>query len=256
VLYVVVGAALLLLVVAGGSAYWLSRDEGDGTRVAHTSQATGPDGGVAGASDGISEGGVVMFTEEYRLAVVQALQIQQLEQERARAREAYAAARAEGDRIADAAIKSWGRNQLLLAMPSIGVTAAVSAISYEGDGRTPATPNTPWGVGWYTFTDFPGTPGNAVFSGHVDWYTGAPAVFGRLRALGSGDPIYMVLADGTPVAYTVQRSEWVTPYNADVAEIFGVTEREALTFITCGGAWDPVAHDYSHRLIVRAYRQW
>ena len=93
-------------------------------------------------------------------------------------------------------------------------------------------------------------------SGHVDWYTGAPAVFGRLRNVGLGDSIYMVLADGTPVSYKVERAEWVTPYTANVGEIFGITDREAITFITCGGTWDPVAHDYSHRLIVRAYRTW
>jgi LPXTG-site transpeptidase (sortase) family protein len=250
---------VLVLVLAGGVAVWLGRDgDGDGSsEPAALSAVAGPD--VAAeqpASNPAIDGGTGMFTEEYLLAVLQALRIQQMEQEAAEARAAYAAARVEGERVAAAAIRAWGANQLLLAMPSINVTAAVSGIGYERDGRTPSTPNTPWGVGWYTFTDFPGTAGNAVFSGHVDWYTGAPAVFGRLRGLEMGDQIYMVLADGTPIAYKVEREEWVTPYNADVAEIFGVTEREALTFITCGGAWDPVAHDYSHRLIVRAYRGW
>jgi LPXTG-site transpeptidase (sortase) family protein len=127
-------------------------------------------------------------------------------------------------------------------------------LGFERDSRTPATPNTPWGVGWYEFSDFPGAPGNAVFSGHVDWYTGAPAVFGKLRNVQVGDPVYIVLAEGTPVVYQVETTEWVEPDTADIDAIFGATEREAVTFITCGGAWNAVARDYSHRLIVRAYR--
>lgn len=155
--------------------------------------------------------------------------------------------------VAANAIRQWGYGQLLLALPSIGVTAAAAGMSYERDG-TPATPNSPWGVAWYTFSSYPGSGGNAVFAGHVDWYTGAPAVFGGLRNIGAGDAIYTVLGDGTPIAYQVAYATWVRPETADVAAIFGHTGRDAVTIITCGGAWDPVAHDYSHRLIVRAYR--
>jgi LPXTG-site transpeptidase (sortase) family protein len=172
----------------------------------------------------------------------------------AEAAAAYAAARAADESLAADVINRWGGGGLLMALPSIDVTAAVSMLGFERDGRTPATPNTPWGVGWYDFTEFPGTPGNAVFSGHVDWYTGAPAVFGKLRNMQVGDPVYMVLADATPVVYEVETTEWVDPGTADVEAIFGVTEREAVTFITCGGTWNAATHDYSHRLIVRAYR--
>ncbi len=57
-----------------------------------------------------------------------------------------------------------------------------------------------------------------------------------------------------PLTYQVASTQWVQPATANVAAIFGATSQEALTLITCGGAWDPVAKDYSHRLIVRAYR--
>lgn len=155
--------------------------------------------------------------------------------------------------VAANAIRQWGYGQLLLSLPSIGVTAAASGMSYERDG-TPATPNSPWGVAWYTFSSYPGSGGNAVFSGHVDWYTGQPAVFGGLRNIGAGDAIYTVLSDGTPIAYQVAYATWVRPETADVAAIFGHTGRDAVTIITCGGTWDARAQDYSHRLIVRAYR--
>jgi sortase (surface protein transpeptidase) len=254
--------AVVVLAAAGGAFLWMNRDGGDSERV-EVAQEAGLDAAPAESADALGLGGVPQLGEEYLRAVETALREQMAaeaalaEAEEARkAAEAYAAERGIGEKIAADAIQQWGRGQLLLAMPSIGVTAAVSQMGYERDGRTPATPNTPWGVGWYTFTDFPGRPGNAVMSGHVDWYTGAPAVFGRLRNVGLGDSIYIVLADGTPVSYKVERAEWVTPYNADVGEIFGITDREAITFITCGGAWDPVAKDYSHRLIVRAFRTW
>ena len=160
----------------------------------------------------------------------------------------------EAPAIVAEALRRWGGGGLLLAIPRLGVTAAVSGLGYEADGRTPASPTSAWGVGWYQFTAYPGSGGNAVLSGHVDWYTGAPAVFAGLGAVGAGDSIYAVLPNGTPLTYQVTSAQWVQPATADVASIFGATSQEALTLITCGGAWDPVAQDYSHRLIVRAYR--
>ena len=156
--------------------------------------------------------------------------------------------------LAAEATRRWGRGQLLLAVPRLGVTAAVTPMGYAADGRTLATPNSPWGVAWYQFTGYPGGGGNAVLAGHVDWYTGAPAVFAGLGQLGVGDRVELVRADGRAVVYAVASVESVRPDTANVAAILGPTSREAVTLITCGGAWDPVAHDYSHRLIVRAYR--
>lgn len=195
--------------------------------------------------------------DEYRDALTRDIYnqylIEQAEQQ-ARAVAANADARRGDTAIAADAIRRWGSGQLLLALPSIGVTAAVSGMAYERDGRTPATPNSPWGVAWYTFTSYPGGGGNAVFAGHVDWFTGAPAAFAGLRYLKKGDPIYTVLDDGEPVVYSVSSSQYVDPDTADISAIFGPTAQEAATFITCGGTWNAATHDYSDRLIVRAYR--
>ena len=166
---------------------------------------------------------------------------------------AYVALNRRDTAAAAEAIGRWGRGQLLLSIPRLGVSAAVTGMGRERDG-TPATPNSPWGVAWYTFTSYPGTGGNAVFSGHVDWYTGAPAVFGRLRSVGAGDVIHVVLPDGTPIAYEVASSYYVDPNTANVGAIYGHAGREAITIITCGGTWNAALQDYSHRLIVRAYR--
>ena len=156
--------------------------------------------------------------------------------------------------VVSAARQRWGAGQLLLAVPRLGVSAAVGSLGYESDGMTPATPTTPWGVGWYTFSASPGAGSNAVFSGHVDWFTGAPAVFAGLRQLDVGDAIYLIRPDGTPLIYSVSTVELVRPQTASVPAIFGGTSRDAITLITCGGSWDAAAKDYTHRLIVRAYR--
>lgn len=167
---------------------------------------------------------------------------------------AAAASTADTSGIAAEAQRRWGAGQLLLAIPRLGVTAPIGGLGFEADGKTLASPGGPWGVGWYQFTAYPGTGGNAVLSGHVDWYTGAPAVFGGLRALGPGDAVYIVLPNGTALAYAVASAQLVRPNSPDVPGIIGRTDREAITMIACAGAWDPVAKDYSHRLVVRAYR--
>ena len=254
-------APLLLLAAAltAGLIYWAGRDSGDDA--VEQAHEAGPDiGPDAGGDAGITIVPDLDETrpdDEYREALRAAIERQFHEEEAARQAaeaEAHAAARAEDEAVAARAIRAWGAGRLLLALPSIGVTAAVSSIGFEPGTRTPAIPYSAWGVGWYNFTDYPGVGGNAVFSGHVDYYTGEPAVFGRLASVKVGDSIYVVLGDGTPLAYQVGQSYYVTPYTANVSEIFGITAAEAITFITCGGAWDPVAKDYSHRLIVRAFR--
>ena len=156
--------------------------------------------------------------------------------------------------IAAAARGRWGAGQLLLAIPKLGVTAAVAGMGFEADGRTAASPKTAWGVGWYNFTAYPGSGGNAVLAGHVDWYTGEPAVFGGLGRLGAGDLVYVLLPTGATAVYAVGSSQWVRPEAADLNNVWWGTGRDSITFITCGGAWNAAAQDYSHRLVVRAYR--
>jgi LPXTG-site transpeptidase (sortase) family protein len=260
-LLLAVPVLLLVLAIAGGLGWWLSRSADQPDEIAQateTAAGTGvdapperPDYGPTTNILALPEPGLSL---EYLESVRQQLYSELVLQQEAEAAAAFAAAKAQDEAIAAQAIRAWGPGQLLLSLPSISVTAAVSSIGFEPGTRTPAIPYSAWGVGWYNFTDYPGAGGNAVFSGHVDYYTGEPAVFGRLSSVKSGDMIYVVLGDGTPLAYEVSQAYYVTPYNADVNEIFGITASDAITFITCGGAWDSVAKDYSHRLIVRAFR--
>ena len=58
-------------------------------------------------------------------------------------------------------------------------------------------------VAWYNFTAKPGLGSNAVFSGHVDWFTGERGVFWGLRDLKEGDEVDVKHSDGMELKYKV-----------------------------------------------------
>jgi LPXTG-site transpeptidase (sortase) family protein len=109
-------------------------------------------------------------------------------------------------------------------------------------------------VAWYNFTARPGFGSNAVFSGHVDWYTGEKGVFWHLRDVKEGDEIVLKLSDGMELKYRVTRNDVYKTTETPVAEIVGETAQEVITLITCDGTFNKNTQDYSNRRIVRAER--
>lgn len=109
-------------------------------------------------------------------------------------------------------------------------------------------------VAWYNFTDRPGFGPNAVFSGHVDWYTGEQGVFWYLRTLKEGDEVIVRMTDGTELKYRVTENKTYRASEAPVAEIVGPTPTEVVTLITCEGVFDRRSQDYDLRRVVRAER--
>ena len=109
-------------------------------------------------------------------------------------------------------------------------------------------------VAWYNFTAKPGFGANAVFSGHVDWYTGEAGVFWSLRDLKNDDEITVRLSDGSSIKYRVVMNQVYKVDSAPVAEIIGPTAVEGVTLITCEGVFNRSAQDYSDRRVVRAER--
>jgi sortase (surface protein transpeptidase) len=145
---------------------------------------------------------------------------------------------------------SYPPNRLII--PSLGIDSPWLSLGWLPNGITMDSPPGPQDLGWYTFTAQPGSAGNAVFSGHVDWHTGAPALFAHLDSLHTGDEVDVSRGDRTLVRYYVTSSQWYPLYGTPAAPIIAPTTQPTVTLITCGGTFDSSTHEYDQRLIVRA----
>ena len=140
-----------------------------------------------------------------------------------------------------------------LVIPKIEVDAPIITLGVDDQGIM-QSPRQPFDVGWYDFSARPGTGGNAVFSGHVDYASVGAAVFWNLRELVPGDLIDVRLADGTDYQYLVVSNVSYPRDDAPIADIVGPTGKDTVTIITCTGTFNRDIHQYSHRLVVRAER--
>ncbi len=136
-----------------------------------------------------------------------------------------------------------------LQIPRIKVDAQIEITTVQDGVMT--NPVDPWKAGWFQSFSRPGEWTNTVISGHRDWWGYGPVVFWDLGWLQPGDKIYLSGADGTGATYVVGEVE-VVPRTVDPQTIINDVGYEALTLITCGGAWDGT--EYTERIIVHAYR--
>jgi LPXTG-site transpeptidase (sortase) family protein len=128
-----------------------------------------------------------------------------------------------------------------MAIPSIGVDAGVTHVGIQ-DGAYQVPP---WDVGHHADSGEPGVPGNSVYTGHVETLS-VGHVFARLQDLQAGDAVYVY----TPT----QRQTWVVTQvkavpNTDNRFVLPTADTR-ITLYTCTGRWDPLAHDYTERLVV------
>ena len=116
-------------------------------------------------------------------------------------------------------------------------------------------PKDPMNVGWYEPGPRPGEMGSAVIDGHVDWWYGAPAVFPNLYKLKPGDKIMVQDELGATASFVVRRTQ---DYGAtdSATDVFVSSDNKShLNLITCSGAWDNRAKQYSKRLVVFADKE-
>jgi LPXTG-site transpeptidase (sortase) family protein len=139
-----------------------------------------------------------------------------------------------------------------LVIPSLNLNAAWVPIGYLSDGLTMDSPAGPKDLGWYDFSGQPGGPSNAVFSGHVDWYTGEPAIFASVHNMKPGDEIDVSRADGKLRTYKVVSADLYDFETTDATPIIAPTDVPTVTLITCEGTFNPVTHEYDKRLVVKA----
>ena len=146
-------------------------------------------------------------------------------------------------------------SSMRMVIPKIGVDAPVTVRAIGSDGVM-GPPNGRFDVVWYDFSAFsglggyPGSPGNAVFSGHVDYHPHYTAVFWDLHLLAPGDIIEVHLPNGSVARYAVQWSESIDP-ESDFSSYCGATGEATITIVTCQGTFNPATGQYNHRLVVR-----
>ncbi len=136
-----------------------------------------------------------------------------------------------------------------LLLPSLNLHPPVEALGLDRYGAMD-TPDNIWDVGWYKAGPVPGAPGDAVMDGHAG-YPGQPLIFGRLAKMRPGEPIVVVLADGSRQVFTVDSvASW--PVGSMPPNIFEPYGPPRLTLVTCDGKFNDANKTYASRLIVEA----
>jgi LPXTG-site transpeptidase (sortase) family protein len=123
-----------------------------------------------------------------------------------------------------------------LEIPRLGLRSAVVPTAWEPPG---------WVVGQLRETASL-SEGNTVLIGHLTGLAGN--VFAHLDELEPGDE---VVATSRGLEYRFVVSETMILPNDDSIPV-QPTDGPRLTLMTCAGDWDPIGHDYSHRLWVVA----
>lgn len=143
------------------------------------------------------------------------------------------------------------REQLPIAViiPKIDINAAIERVGVDGDGRMDV-PKDAFNVGWYEYGVKPGEVGNAVFAGHLDTVTGAPAIFYNLSRVEVGDEIVVTTEEGKQLTFSVIRKETYDSAQFPLEDVFGASDKKMLNLITCQGWFDYSAQEYSHRLVL------
>jgi sortase (surface protein transpeptidase) len=140
-----------------------------------------------------------------------------------------------------------------LIIPSIGVNATVTGMTVGASGVM-GDPAGYFNAVWYDFKSHPGiggyTDGNLVLAAHVDCarcHNGASgqALFYNVKNLSPGSQIQYVTHDGRTLTYAIRSVNAYAP-GSNWGGILASSAAD-MTLITCGGTWDPVAHEYSIR---------
>lgn len=140
-----------------------------------------------------------------------------------------------------------------LVMPTIEVDAPVVEMGLGVD-RQMEIPDRPDVVAWYGFTAQPGTHGNAVLAGHVNWRDGSDAALTALNDIAIGDELLLVRQDQQELRYVVTARESVDIRVTSASAVIADTDGETVTLLTCHGEFDRGMGQYRERLVVRAER--
>ncbi|MFD3533293.1 class F sortase [Streptomyces sp. NPDC058664] len=142
---------------------------------------------------------------------------------------------------------------LRLTIPGIGVDAPFTGLEIGPSGALDPPPADDTNlVGWHASGTSPGERGTAVIAGHVDTAV-APAVFARLGELSPGDRFHVRREDGTTATFVVDDTESFSKDDFPDERVYADTPRAEARLITCSGAYDRKAKDYTENLVVFAH---
>ncbi len=138
---------------------------------------------------------------------------------------------------------------IAVTIPKININASIERVGVDVEGRMDV-PKDAFNVAWYEYGIKPGEVGNAVFAGHLDTVTGAPAIFYNLSSVEVGDAIVVSTEEGKRLTFTVVRKEIYDGNQFPLKEVFGASDKKMLNLITCQGWFDYQVQEYSHRLVL------
>ncbi|KUN01143.1 sortase [Streptomyces yokosukanensis] len=140
-----------------------------------------------------------------------------------------------------------------LLIPEISVDAPFTTLAIGDAGQLEPPPAGDTNlVGWYSKGAAPGENGTAIIAGHVDTTTSA-AVFANLGDLEPGDEFTVQRADGRDAEFVVDDSETFAKDNFPSNRVYADADRPEVRLITCAGAYDTGARDYTDNLVVFAH---
>lgn len=132
---------------------------------------------------------------------------------------------------------------------SIGTNAPMVRVGLDRNGNM-VTPNSAKDIAWLDNGSFPGPTRNAILAGHVNW-KGAQGSLARLKSANAGDVVRIGL-DGKVYTFSIVWVRQVDPDNANVEELMGPTDVDAVTLVTCGGNFNRQTRHYEERIVARA----
>lgn len=133
-----------------------------------------------------------------------------------------------------------------ISFPSLGEVNHVERVGVNSRNEMDVPSGSTTNVGWYKDGTVPGDQGSAVIDAHVF------AAFNKLRYLKIGSDIYVAMASGKKLHFTVIDSRVYTLSEVPLEYLFNRDDGKYLNLITCAGHLTPDKTTYDHRLIVYA----
>lgn len=127
---------------------------------------------------------------------------------------------------------------------------SVEQVGLDSSGNM-GVPSNVYDAAWFNQMPRPGDHGDAVMTGHLDWYGVPCAAFCYLTSVWVGMDIYVDREDGSTVHFVVDGYNYY-PANAPPAWLYTTTGDAQLSLITCAG--DFVGNHYTDRFVVHSHQ--